>query len=64
MTSTTDWNFVRKTLAGTLSAEEDRILDLLINGQSTPSIARALQQHRSMIWRKVQQLRARATAGR
>jgi DNA-binding CsgD family transcriptional regulator len=61
MKTRADWNAIRAQLEVTMSAEEGRILDLLIAGESTPSIARALGQHRSMIWRKVQQLRLRAT---
>lgn len=57
-----EWTGIRTRLAGTLSKEDRQILDLLVNGESTPSIARTLGQHRSMIWRKAQ--RFRALAGR
>jgi biotin operon repressor len=60
MNVSSDWNSIRARLAGTLSKEDEHILDLLVAGESTPAIARELRQHRSMIWRKVQKLRARA----
>lgn len=55
-----EWTGIRTRLAGTLSKEDRQILDRLVNGESTPTIARALGQHRSMIWRKAQRLRALA----
>lgn len=62
MSTATDWSAIRSRLAGALSKEDERILDLLVSGESTPAIARAMGQHRSMIWRKAQQLRMRAVA--
>lgn len=58
-----EWTGIRTRLAGSLSKEDRQILDLLVNGESTPSIARALGQHRSMIWRKAQRLRTLAAEG-
>jgi hypothetical protein len=55
-----EWAGIRTRLGGALSKEDRQILDLLINGDSTPSIARALGQSRSMIWRKAQRLRTLA----
>lgn len=61
MKAPADWNVIRARLAaGTLSKEDEQILGLLVAGQSTPTIARAMKQHRSMIWRKVESLRRRA----
>lgn len=37
--------------------EDIRIAEMLAAGASTPDIARALGQHRSMIWRKTQRLK-------
>lgn len=54
-----DWQNVKAALPD-LSKEEIQILDHLIARKSTPEIARVMQQHRSMIWRKVQGLRKRA----
>ena len=58
-----EWVTVRDALTGALSKEDQRLLELLIKGESTPTIARALGQHRSMIWRKAQRLRALASGG-
>jgi IS30 family transposase len=55
--SNVDWNSVKSKL--TLSDEERRIVDMLAARKSLPDIGKALGQHRSMIWRKIQRIRAR-----
>jgi DNA-binding CsgD family transcriptional regulator len=55
-----DWATTKKALTGRLSDEEERIVDMLIGGMSTVEIGRILGQHRSMIWRKTQQIRKRS----
>jgi DNA-binding CsgD family transcriptional regulator len=57
-----DWAATRKSLAGKLTDEEARIVDMLIEGKSTVEIGRILDQHRSMIWRKTQRIKKRAAA--
>jgi DNA-binding NarL/FixJ family response regulator len=62
MGSRDDWTVIRARLtAGPLTDEQRKILDLLADGESTPSIARALGQSRSMVWRKAQRLRTLAS---
>ena len=56
-----DWTTLRTSLAGKLSEEESRIIDLLISGKSTVEIGRLLGQHRSMVWRKLQKIRKRTS---
>lgn len=56
-----DWTKIKQALAGELSAEEARIVDLLIDHQSTVEIGRILGQHRSMVWRKMERLKKRAS---
>lgn len=58
--ATQDWPALKASLAGKLSDEEARILDLLADGKSTVEIGRVLGQHRSMIWRKVQRIKKQA----
>ena len=60
MKSGTDWAHVKKRLGETANAEERRLLELLIQGQSSYAIAQALGQHRSTIWRKIEALHKRA----
>jgi len=56
------WAVTKESLAGKLTAEEARILDMLIDGKSTVEISRILGQHRSMIWRKAERIRKSAAA--
>lgn len=56
-----EWLKILRSLSGDLSEEERQIATALAEGKSTPEIARALGEHRSMIWRKAQRIRARAT---
>ena len=56
-----DWAKTKHILADNLSAEEARIVDMLIDRKSTVEIGRMLGQHRSMIWRKMQRLKKRAS---
>ena len=55
--STVDWNSVKSKL--TLSDEEQKIVEMLAARRSLPDIGKALGQHRSMIWRKVERIKAR-----
>jgi IS30 family transposase len=55
--SNVDWNSVRSKLA--LSDEEKKIVEMLAAKKSLPDIGKALGQHRSMIWRKVERIKAR-----
>jgi len=57
-----EWSRIQGTLSGRLSEEEQRIVAALVEGKSLPDIGRMLGQHRSMIWRKAQNIRARALA--
>lgn len=59
-TSNVDWNSVRSKLA--LSDEEHKIVEMLAARKSLPDIGKALGQHRSMIWRKVERIKARLEA--
>jgi DNA-binding CsgD family transcriptional regulator len=59
--SNTDWAQVKKRLGESATAEERKLLQLLIQGESSYTIARALGQHRSMIWRKIKALHDRTT---
>lgn len=52
-----DWNSVKAKL--TLSDEEQKIVEMLAARRSLPDIGKALGQHRSMIWRKVERIKAR-----
>jgi IS30 family transposase len=62
MESSIDWKVINERRAAFLSEEDREIVGLLALGRSTPEIAKALRQHRSMIWRKVQRIRAAVTA--
>jgi len=55
--STVDWSRVGASIQ--LSEEEQQIVQMLAARRSLPAIGRALGQHRSMIWRKVQRIKAR-----
>ena len=56
-----DWATVKATLK--LSDEECRIVELLAARTSLPDIGKALGQHRSMIWRKIERIKARLPNG-
>ena len=55
--SAVDWPLVAATVQ--LSDEERLIVQMLAAKKSLPDIAKALGQHRSMIWRKVERIKAR-----
>lgn len=55
--SAVNWKEVEKRLE--LSDEERRIVQMLAERKSLPDIGKALGQHRSMIWRKVERIKAR-----
>jgi IS30 family transposase len=52
-----DWKSVRSRIQ--VSDEEGRIIDMLAAKKSLPDIGKALGQHRSMIWRKVERIKQR-----
>lgn len=52
-----DWHAARAKFVGTLSAEEQRIFDLLAQGLTQPEIGRQLGLHRSAVWRRIRRLR-------
>jgi len=52
-----NWSDAKAKLAGTLSVDESRIVDLLIAKKSTPDIAKALGTNRSAVWRKIQKIK-------
>jgi IS30 family transposase len=52
-----DWSRVGTKI--TLSDEEQQIVQMLAAKKSLPDIGKALGQHRSMIWRKVERIKAR-----
>lgn len=60
--SAVDWRNVKTNLGNALSDEDTQILNYLIAGQSTPRIAKLMNQHRSMVWRKVQSIKQRGSA--
>lgn len=55
---TIDWSSVKNRLSS-LSDEDQRIVDMLAERRTRPEIAQALGQPRSMIWRKVQRIKAK-----
>lgn len=52
-----DWSQIGARIG--LSEEERVIVQMLASKKSLPDIAKALGQHRSMIWRKVERIKAR-----
>jgi DNA-binding CsgD family transcriptional regulator len=55
--SAVDWSHVAATVQ--LSDEERQIVQMLAAKKSLPEIGKTLGQHRSMIWRKVERIKAR-----
>jgi uncharacterized membrane protein len=53
-----DWSQARTRLVS-LTEEDQKIVDMLVDRKTQPEIAQALGQHRSMVWRKVQRLKKR-----
>jgi IS30 family transposase len=53
-----NWSDAKMQL-GSLTDEEQRIVDLLTQRKTQPEIAEALGQHRSRIWRKIRRLKTR-----
>jgi DNA-binding NarL/FixJ family response regulator len=51
-----DWLVARTTLRG-LTSEQQEIVEMLAMNRTLPEIAKALGQHRSMIWRKVEKIK-------
>lgn len=54
---TPDWVKLQTEQRGSLSTEDQRILELLIAGITQPEIGRILGLHRSAVWRRIQKLR-------
>lgn len=52
-----DWSMIAGKAE--LSDEEHRIVELLAARKSLPDIGKELGQHRSMIWRKIERIKAR-----
>jgi DNA-binding NarL/FixJ family response regulator len=59
MSRKAEWSRIQDRLAGQLSEEEQRIVAALAEGKTMPEVGRMLGQHRSMIWRKTQRIKAR-----
>ncbi|HWZ63644.1 MAG TPA: helix-turn-helix domain-containing protein [Steroidobacteraceae bacterium] len=59
-----EWAEILASLASQLSENERRIAKAMAEGKSTPEIGKMLGEHRSMIWRKAQRIRARAKGSR
>lgn len=57
-----DWRSVRLSLGDKITPEDQRLIDLLTAGKSTPQIARELQTNRSRIWRRIQKIKAQLLA--
>ena len=53
-----NWGAARQRL-GSLTSEEERILELLDAGRTQPEIAEELGLHRSAVWRRIRKLRNR-----
>jgi DNA-binding Lrp family transcriptional regulator len=51
-----DWSKIRARLAGSLSDENRRILDLLVQDKTQPEIGKELGLHRSAVWRRIRKL--------
>jgi len=56
----TDWVAIKSRLAGKLSDDESRIVELLIQGKTMAAAGQILGQHRSMVWRKMQRVKERS----
>ena len=57
LNSEIDWRRIDGLVA--LSDEELRIVGLLASGEGLTNIGKVLGQHRSMVWRKIEQIKAR-----
>jgi DNA-binding CsgD family transcriptional regulator len=55
-----DWGKAKAKLSS-LTDEEQRIVNMLAERKTLPAIGKALSQHRSMIWRKVEKIKVRLT---
>lgn len=51
-----EWAEIRSRLAGSLSDEDRRILDLLAQDKTQPEIGKDLGLHRSAVWRRIRKL--------
>lgn len=52
-----DWGAAKERLRGKISEDDQRVVDLLAAGKSTPDIAKALGTNRSAVWRRVQKIK-------
>lgn len=59
MRANVDWQSLRSSERSTLDEADRRLLDLLVEGKSTPQIATILGEHRSRVWRRCQALKER-----
>lgn len=59
-----EWSRILGRLAGQLSEEETKIVAALAEGKTMPEVGKMLGQHRSMIWRKTQRIKARVEGSR
>lgn len=52
-----DWGNARESLRGKIAADDERIVELLSLGKSTPDIAKEIGTNRSAVWRRVQRIK-------
>lgn len=52
-----DWRSAQAKLKSKISADDQRIVELLAAGKSTPDIAKAIGTNRSAVWRRIQKIK-------
>ena len=52
-----DWRVAQAKLKDKISGEDERIVEFLVQGKSTPDIAKSLGTNRSAVWRKIQRIK-------
>jgi DNA invertase Pin-like site-specific DNA recombinase len=52
-----DWRAAKERLKARLDPDDQRIVDLLALGKSTPDIAKLLGTNRSAVWRRIQKIK-------
>lgn len=57
-----DWGAAQVQLQGKVTANDEKIVELLAAGRSTPEIAKTLGTNRSAIWRRVQKIKMQLLA--
>ena len=55
-----DWVTIKNRLAGRMSDDEFRIVELLIKGKTMVEVGQILGMHRSMVWRRMQRIKDRS----